>query len=181
MAIKDQCIGCKKHNVDSNFCSEHQLCPIYDGKSCQQYEKKGINIAKGNPVGTPSTSTPVPPSVVPPMPNPQNNTTTPSGLARFFSFEGRIRRTEYCITYLCVQLFSLPMNVLSEDEISAGFAIIWLVLYIPVLWVLYAQGAKRCHDRGNSGWYQLIPFYVLWMFFAEGEHGRNQYGEDPKA
>jgi uncharacterized membrane protein YhaH (DUF805 family) len=179
MAIKDQCLGCKKHNVDSNFCSEHQLCPIYDGKSCQQYEKRGINIAKGGSAIPPTTSNPNPP--VPPMPDPQNNTTPPTGLARFFSSKGRIRRTEYCITYLCVQLFALPMNVLSEDEISAGFALIWLILYIPLLWVMYAQGAKRCHDRGNSGWYQLIPFYIFWMLFAEGDHGRNQYGEDPKA
>lgn len=49
-----------------------------------------------------------------------------------------------------------------------------------VVWFLLAQGAKRCHDRGNSGWWQLIPFYYLWMFFADGEIGDNEYGTNPK-
>ena len=78
-------------------------------------------------------------------------------------------------------LYCLPMNVLEEDEISGGFALIWLLLYIPMIWILLAQGAKRCHDRGNSGWYQIIPFYYFVMWFGEGERNRNQYGEDPKA
>ena len=34
--------------------------------------------------------------------------------------------------------------------------------------------------RGNSGWYQIIPFYVLWMLFAEGDKEANEYGNPPK-
>ena len=45
---------------------------------------------------------------------------------------------------------------------------------------LIAQGAKRCHDRGNTGWYQLIPFYGLWMLFGDGDIGTNNYGANPK-
>lgn len=52
--------------------------------------------------------------------------------------------------------------------------------FIPLLWFTWAQGTKRCHDRGNSGWYQLIPFYGLWMLFGEGDYGINGYGENPK-
>ena len=48
------------------------------------------------------------------------------------------------------------------------------------MWFQWAQGAKRCHDRNCSGWWQLVPFYALWMLFADGERGLNQYGPDPK-
>jgi uncharacterized membrane protein YhaH (DUF805 family) len=73
------------------------------------------------------------------------------------------------------------MSLLEADEISGGFALIWLLLYIPMIWIMLAQGAKRCHDRGNSGWFQIIPFYYIIMLFGDGERHRNQYGEDPKA
>jgi hypothetical protein len=42
------------------------------------------------------------------------------------------------------------------------------------------QYLKRCHDLGNSGWFQIIPFYGLWMIFQDGVSGVNQYGENPK-
>lgn len=53
-------------------------------------------------------------------------------------------------------------------------------MLVPYFWFIWAQGAKRCHDRGNSGWFQIIPFYGLWMLFAEGETGTNEYGNSPK-
>lgn len=103
-----------------------------------------------------------------------------------FSFEGRIRRTEYGLSYLIYIAFSIPFNIFlnvserSTSEPSAIPFVIFFVLLIPFLWFLLAQGAKRCHDRGNSGWFQLIPFYSLWMLFADSDHGPNEYGPNPK-
>ena len=40
------------------------------------------------------------------------------------------------------------------------------IFLIPAYWFFFAQGAKRCHDRGNSGWYILIPLYWIWLMIV---------------
>ena len=55
-----------------------------------------------------------------------------------------------------------------------------VVQQLPMLWFIWAQGAKRCHDVGKNGWYQIIPFYFLGMIFIEGDSFWNSYGENPK-
>lgn len=91
-----------------------------------------------------------------------------------FSFEGRIRRTEYGVSYIIYFVFYGVIALLMESAPILG------LLMIPAIWFLLAQGAKRCHDRGNSGFFQIIPFYGLWMLFAEGDRFTNEYGPDPK-
>lgn len=91
-----------------------------------------------------------------------------------FSFNGRIRRLEYGLSIIIFYAFFGLISVFSEE-----FPIIGL-LVILAYWFLWAQGAKRCHDRGNSGWFQIIPFYGFWMLFAEGDIGDNEYGSNPK-
>lgn len=108
-----------------------------------------------------------------------------------FSFEGRIRRTEFglsliinAVASLIVQLMVVGMVQGSSNSYSSsdnsGAVILFLIFLIPVFWFGWAQGAKRCHDLGNSGWWQLIPFYGFWLLFADGQYGANQYGDNPK-
>ncbi len=94
-----------------------------------------------------------------------------------FSFDGRIRRLEYGLTLLIYFAAVLCINILITSE---DVALIGVLLYIPFAWFLFAQGAKRCHDRGRSGWWQLLPFYGLLLLFAEGYPATNEYGNDPK-
>lgn len=96
-----------------------------------------------------------------------------------FSFKGRIRRTEYGLSYLIYLIIYAGGSALiaNMDDI---FSVIYLFILVPLLWFFWAQGAKRCHDRGNSGWYQIIPFYVFWMLFADSDYGPNEYGDNPK-
>jgi len=91
-----------------------------------------------------------------------------------FSFDGRIRRTEYGISLIIYAIAASIINVIAKGSAILGLC------YIPMLWFLWAQGAKRCHDRSASGWYQIIPFYVFWMLFAEGDSHDNSYGPNPK-
>jgi len=96
------------------------------------------------------------------------------------SSDGRIRRTEYCITYFGYILIINGMDLVLLYTNSGLFEYLRIAVIIPLIYIVIVQGAKRCHDRGNSGWYQIIPFYIFWMFFAEGDQGPNEYGNNPK-
>ena len=95
-----------------------------------------------------------------------------------FSFKGRIRRTEFGISYIIYIVLYQLSALISIDIFETPWLLFLFV--IPLFYFFIAQGAKRCHDRGNSGWYQLIPFYILWMIFADSENGVNEYGPNPK-
>lgn len=104
-----------------------------------------------------------------------------------FSFEGRIRRTEYGLSFIIFVVVRVIINFIAVAMVSnsyssdiSGVVGLSFLFSIPLLWFLWAQGAKRCHDVGNSGWWQLIPFYALWLLFQDGQPGQNQYGDNPK-
>ena len=100
---------------------------------------------------------------------------------RPFSFNGRIRRMEYGISFIIYFIWYVVIDVMSKtSDPSPAASIFILVSFIPMIWFLWAQNAKRCHDRGNSGWYQLIPFYFFVLLFGDGDEGENEYGDNPK-
>ena len=90
------------------------------------------------------------------------------------SFRGRISRGEYVLSFIAIYAVWLLIS-----KVFYG-SIFLLLTLVPLYWFLWAQGAKRCHDRGNSGWYQIIPLYVLWMIFGKGEDSPNKYGFPPE-
>jgi len=95
-----------------------------------------------------------------------------------FSFKGRIRRLEFALSFIFVYIGAILVGLIIG---FAGIPIaIMYFLLIPFCWFIFAQGAKRCHDRGNTGWYQIIPYYYLWLLFGDGQYGENEYGPNPK-
>lgn len=102
-----------------------------------------------------------------------------------FSFHGRIRRLEYIISYVLYYVGVFITGLLSEyvrqsaGDILANI-IVCLLLFV-LWWFMIAQSAKRCHDRGQSGWWQIIPIYnPFFLAFSDGEEYPNDYGPDPK-
>lgn len=94
-----------------------------------------------------------------------------------FSFEGRIRRSEFGVSFIIYMAsYAILTGAVSSGAGGIGF---FAIIFIPLVWFLWAQGAKRCHDLGKSGFYQLIPFYALWMLFKEGQPTTNNYGDNP--
>jgi uncharacterized membrane protein YhaH (DUF805 family) len=94
-----------------------------------------------------------------------------------FSFEGRIRRTEFGLSFIIFIVLRTVTAAIAIETGSRGFMYLTL---IPLLWFLWAQGAKRCHDLGNNGWWQIIPLYGFWLIFQDGKPGTNEYGDNPK-
>ena len=93
-----------------------------------------------------------------------------------FSFNGRIRRTEFGISYIIYIIFYVLIKALLENSEYQEYSVIVYLFFIPFILFLWAQGAKRCHDRGN----QIIPFYVFWMLLGDSDIGDNGYALNPK-
>ncbi|MGG7467903.1 DUF805 domain-containing protein [Chryseobacterium arthrosphaerae] len=98
-----------------------------------------------------------------------------------FSFKGRITRGQYVVSLIIFYVFVYPLTLiekhygLSED----GKGIVGLFI-IPFIIFILVKGARRCHDRGNSGLYQFIPGYFFFMVFGDSDYGVNKYGPNPK-
>ncbi|MCW3127108.1 MAG: hypothetical protein JWO03_2766 [Bacteroidetes bacterium] len=97
-----------------------------------------------------------------------------------FSFEGRIRRFEYVISFVLYIGITLIIMFAMEPEKKGDGRLLSYILRIPFLLILGAQGAKRCHDLDDSGWFQLIPGYFLVLLFKDGQPYANEYGDNPK-
>ncbi|MDR3678940.1 MAG: DUF805 domain-containing protein [Flavipsychrobacter sp.] len=96
-------------------------------------------------------------------------------IRNIFSFNGRIRRRDYGITVVLYYVAYFIMFSLSDGQPGVLY-----LLLIPMIWIMLAQGTKRCHDIDRHGAYQLIPFYIFWMLFKEGDKYENAYGLNPK-
>ena len=101
-----------------------------------------------------------------------------------FSFKGRIRRTEYWLSLIILFVLAGIIRLISDSLTYAGNEV--LAFFVPLVglfifyWLLFALNTKRCHDRDNSGLWQIIPFYWLWLLFGDGDAFENDYGPDPK-
>ena len=124
---------------------------------------------------------------------------------KYATFDGRATRSEFWWWYLFTVLIGLigyiPLMILgllaasSDSGTSSATGIlgiilvvlwiIWIVLVIALMIPTLAVGCRRLHDRGQSGWLQLlllvpcgnIVLLVFWVM--EGTPGDNAYGPKP--
>lgn len=105
----------------------------------------------------------------------------------FADFNGRARRKEYWMFFLCNFVVSLVlgivMGLISETAANVVNILYTLALLLPGL----SLGVRRLHDTGKSGWFMLlglIPLVgaiILLVFFCtDSQPGSNEYGPNPK-
>ena len=123
---------------------------------------------------------------------------------KYATFDGRASRSEFWWFYLFVLIISfvavLPGYLLliagaasTSDGSSPGF-VFWLGLVLIIIGLLIelafiipllAAGCRRLHDRGQSGWLQLLllvpcgNLVLLIFWIMEGTPGDNAYGPKP--
>lgn len=68
-----------------------------------------------------------------------------------------------------------------------GIQILGLLFSLASLVPSLAIGARRLHDTGRSGWWQLlyliplIGLIIMIIFLVQDSHPDNEYGPNPKA
>lgn len=104
-------------------------------------------------------------------------------IKKYATFSGRARRKEYWMFILFYMIFYIVLAVLDgligTILLSTVFSLLLLIPSISV-------AARRLHDTGRTGWWQLIAFIpligviVLIVFLVQDSHDENQYGLNPK-
>jgi uncharacterized membrane protein YhaH (DUF805 family) len=106
-------------------------------------------------------------------------------MKNYAEFNGRARRKEYWMFVLINTIISIILSIIESIlHISNVISLLYsLAIMIPSL----AVGARRLHDTGKSGWWQLIGLIpiigaiILIVFMAtDSSEGDNQYGPNPK-
>lgn len=110
--------------------------------------------------------------------------------ARPFSFRGRITRLEFLLSHLVFALLGLVGYMASVYTELAALWVgqeaaqtvshrIMLGALAVACWAYTAQGIKRSHDTGKTGWLFYIPFYNIVLLFRRGQTEVNRYGTAP--
>lgn len=107
-----------------------------------------------------------------------------AAIQQYANFEGRNTRTQYWMFVLFYIIFYIACSVV---DYLLGTVFIALLFSLALLVPSLAVAARRLHDTGRSGWWQLIALIpllgtiVLIVFLAQDSApGDNAYGANPK-
>ena len=103
---------------------------------------------------------------------------------KYADFTGRARRKEFWMFVLFYFIVSIVLGIV--DSII-GFQLLGLLFSLGSIIPSLAIGARRLHDTGRSGWWQLlyliplIGLIIMIVFLVQDSHPDNEYGPNPKA
>ena len=105
---------------------------------------------------------------------------------QYADFNGRATRQQYWMFVLVYFLLYVGASIVIA---VTGLKILMPLLILASLGIAVpavALAARRLHDIGMSGWWQLIQlipfgaFVLIFFFIKDSEAGTNAYGPDPK-
>ncbi|WP_227430336.1 DUF805 domain-containing protein [Psychrobacter sp. I-STPA6b] len=129
---------------------------------------------------------------------------TPPNDETWYHFSGRIGRLRYLsyqlfitiLFYLAIVVFIAIFALVSDaSQLNEGLSfvdIILIILFIPLylanlIYSVIIYPKRRLNDLGYSGWLALLMFvplinlfFILYLIFARGNEGVNQYGAPPR-
>lgn len=105
-------------------------------------------------------------------------------LSKYADFKTRSRRAEFwgftLISLLISAAASIWDNAIFDSEVFGS--LVDIVFFIPSI----AVGARRLHDTGRSGWWQLLALTgiglipLFYWYAKDGEVHNNKWGASPK-
>lgn len=109
-------------------------------------------------------------------------------LKKYAVFSGRAQRMEYWMFTLFNVIIAFVLGFIEGTFSPANNSDLLGNLYtLGILFPTLAVAARRLHDTGKSGWWQLLWFIpiigwiVLLVFLVrDSDEGDNQYGPNPK-
>ena len=103
---------------------------------------------------------------------------------KYAEFSGRATRTQY---WMFILFFMIIYFVLALIDVFVGTMVLAFIFNVAVFLPSIAIAARRLHDTGRTGWWQLIVLIpligaiVLIIFFVQDSVEDNEYGPNPKA
>ncbi len=105
---------------------------------------------------------------------------------KFATFTGRARRSEFWWFALLEVVVAVLAQAI-DRAVFSGRPILYVLTALALLVPALAVGARRLHDTGRSGWWQLLALIpivgaivlIVW-FVQDGHAAPNQHGVNPK-
>jgi len=107
----------------------------------------------------------------------------------YSDFTGRASRSEFWWFFLFTVLVSIAAEILDHlwgSYLTNDWGVFYIIQLVILILPSLAVGARRLHDIGKSGWWQLIALTIigiilLFVWFAtDGAKKNNQFGKQVK-
>lgn len=104
-------------------------------------------------------------------------------LKKYADFTGRATRKQYWMFVLFYMIIYIALAVI--DGVLQTF-VLSLIFSLALLVPSISIAARRLHDTGRTGWWQLIylvpliGLIVMLVFLVQDSHDENQFGLNPK-